>query len=338
MAAVARFFRGNEKQVDRGRSAETPREIPARGWKDVLVRTKTSVKADDAPLLAAGVAFYALLSLVPGLVALVSVYGLVADPADIQQNVSDVLAAAPTEVRELVEQQLESIVSGTSSGLRLGAIVGLVLALWSASAGVKNLMTAVNRAYHETETRGFFKLRATALLLTIGMVVLGGIALFGLIIAPQAMSSEGGVGVARDVLMIVRWPLAALVIIAGLAVLYRFAPDRDNPRWAWASTGAIVATILWLVASAGFSIYTANFGKYNETYGALGAIVVVMLWLWIGALAVILGAELNGEMERQTTTDTTTGHGRPLGRRDAFVADTVGPTADEEAAKRKSAT
>ena len=338
MAAVARFFRGNEKQVDRGRSAETPREIPARGWKDVLVRTKTSVKADDAPLLAAGVAFYALLSLVPGLVALVSVYGLVADPADIQQNVSDVLAAAPAEVRELVEQQLESIVSGTSSGLRLGAIVGLVLALWSASAGVKNLMTAVNRAYHETETRGFFKLRATALLLTIGMIVLGGIALFGLIIAPEAMSSEGGVGVARDVLMIVRWPLAALVIIAGLAVLYRFAPDRDNPRWAWASTGAIVATILWLVASAGFSIYTANFGKYNETYGALGAIVVVMLWLWIGALAVILGAELNGEMERQTTTDTTTGRDNPLGRRDAFVADTVGPTADEEAAKRKSAT
>ena len=119
--------------------------------------------------------------------------------------------------------------SGTSSGLRLGAIVGLVLALWSASAGVKNLMTAVNRAYHETETRGFFKLRATALLLTIGMVVLGGIALFGLIIAPQAMSSEGGVGVARDVLMIVRWPLAALVMIAGLAVLYRFAPTGTPP-------------------------------------------------------------------------------------------------------------
>ena len=338
MAAVTRFFQGNKKQVDRGRSAESPTEIPARGWKDVLVRTKTSTKADDAPLLAAGVAFYALLSLVPGLVALVSVYGLVADPADIERNVSDVLAAAPAEVRDLVEQQLESIVSGTSSGLRIGAIVGLVLALWSASAGVKNLMTAVNRAYHETETRGFFKLRATALLLTIGMIVLGGVALFGLIIAPEAMSSEGGVGVARDVLMIVRWPLAALVIIAGLAVLYRFAPDRDNPRWAWASTGAIVATVLWLVASAGFSIYTANFGKYNETYGALGAIVVVMLWLWIGALAVILGAELNGEMERQTTADTTTGRDNPLGRRDAFVADTVGPTADEEAAKRKSAT
>ena len=338
MAAVTRFFQGNKKQVDRGRSAESPTEIPARGWKDVLVRTKTSTKADDAPLLAAGVAFYALLSLVPGLVALVSVYGLVADPADIERNVSDVLAAAPAEVRDLVEQQLESIVSGTSSGLRIGAIVGLALALWSASSGVKNLMTAVNRAYHETETRGFFKLRGTAILLTVILVVMGGAALFGLIIAPEAMSTEGGLGVARDVLMIARWPLAALVIIAGLAVIYRFAPDRDNPRWAWASPGAIVATVLWLAASAAFSIYTANFGRYNETYGALGAIVVVMLWLWIGALAVIIGAEMNGEMERQTAADTTEGRGKPLGKRDAYVADTLGPTADEAKAQVKSAT
>jgi membrane protein len=338
MAAVTRFFQGNKKQVDRGRSAESPTEIPARGWKDVLVRTKTSTKADDAPLLAAGVAFYALLSLVPGLVALVSVYGLVADPADIERNVSDVLAAAPAEVRDLVEQQLESIVSGTSSGLRIGAIVGLALALWSASSGVKNLMTAVNRAYHETETRGFFKLRGTAILLTVILVVMGGAALCGLIVAPEAMSSEGGLGVARDVLMIARWPLAALVIIAGLAVIYRFAPDRDNPRWAWASPGAIVATVLWLAASAAFSIYTANFGQYNETYGALGAIVVVMLWLWIGAFAVIIGAEMNGEMERQTAADTTEGRDRPLGTRDAYVADTLGPTADEAKAQVKSAT
>ena len=338
MAAVTRFFQGNKKRVDRGRSAESPTEIPARGWKDVLVRTKTSTKADDAPLLAAGVAFYALLSLVPGLVALVSVYGLVADPADIERNVSDVLAAAPAEVRDLVEQQLESIVSGTSSGLRIGAIVGLALALWSASSGVKNLMTAVNRAYHETETRGFFKLRGRAILLTVILVVMGGAALFGLIIAPEAMSTEGGLGVARDVLMIARWPLAALVIIAGLAVIYRFAPDRDNPRWAWASPGAIVATVLWLAASAAFSIYTANFGRYNETYGALGAIVVVMLWLWIGAFAVIIGAEMNGEMERQTATDTTEGRDKPLGKRDAFVADTLGPTADEAKAQVKSAT
>jgi membrane protein len=329
MAAVASFFRGNKKQVSRGRGAETPTEIPARGWKDVVTRAKAGVKADDVPLLAAGVAFYALLSLVPALVALVSVYGLVADPADIQRNTEDVLAAAPTEVRDLVSQQLSSIVEGSSSGLRIGAIIGLAIALWSASSGVKNLMTAVNRAYHEKEGRGFLKLRATAIALTLGLIVLGGVALFGLIVAPNAMSTEGGLGVARDVLMIVRWPIAALVIVAGLAIIYRFAPDRDNPRWSWASPGAVLATVLWLAASVGFSIYTANFGKYNETYGALGAIVVVMLWLWIGALAVIIGAEVNGEVERQTAKDTTQGDHEPLGDRGAYAADTIGPTADE---------
>ena len=333
MAATS-FLRGNKKELSRGRSAERPTQIPGRGWKDVLARVKVDMKADDVPLLAAGVAFYALLSLVPALVALVSVYGLVADPADIQRNVEDVLAAAPTEVRDLVSQQLSSIVEGSSSGLRIGAIIGLAVALWSASSGVKNLITAVNRAYHEREGRGFLKLRATAIVLTLTLIVLGGVALFGLIVVPNALSSDGGVGVARDVLMIARWPLAALVIVAGLAIVYRFAPDRDNPRWNWASPGAVFATLLWLAASLAFSIYTANFGKYNETYGALGAIVVVMLWLWIGALAVIAGAELNGEVERQTTADTTQGRGEPMGDRGAFAADTVGPTADDLRADR----
>jgi membrane protein len=334
MSAATSFLRGNKKELSRGRSAVRPTQIPGRGWKDVLARVKADVKADDVPLLAAGVAFYGLLSLVPALVALVSVYGLVADPADIQRNVDEVLAAAPTEVRDLVSQQMSSIVEGSPSGLRLGAIIGIAVALWSASSGVKNMMTAVNRAYHEREGRGFLKLRATALALTLGLVVVGGVALFALIVVPNALSSEGGVGVARDVLMIVRWPLAGLVIVAGLAVLYRFAPDRDNARWNWASPGAVLATVLWLAASVAFSIYTANFGKYNETYGALGAIVVVMLWLWIGALAVIVGAELNGEVERQTTADTTQGRREPMGERGAFAADTVGPTADELRSER----
>jgi membrane protein len=299
MASVASFFRGNRKELPR-RTAERPRGIPARGWKDVLGRVKADIKEDDVALLAAGVAFYALLSLVPALVALVSVYGLVANPADIQRNVSDVLAAAPTEVRDLVESQLSSIVEGSRSGLRVGAVVGLAVALWSASSGVKNLMSAVNRAYHEHEGRGFLKLRGTALALTLALVVGGGAVLFALAVLPTTLASDGGVGIARDVLMIVRWPLAAVAIIAGLAVLYRVGPDRDAAHSHWASPGAIAATVVWLLASVGFSVYTANFGRYNETYGALGAIVVVMLWLWIGAFAVIAGAALNAEVERQT--------------------------------------
>jgi membrane protein len=325
-------FRGEEPQ--RGRTAARPTKIGARGYRDVGARLKRDVKADDVSLLAAGVAFYAMLALVPSLVALVSVYGLVADPNDIGRNVDDVLSAAPQEVRDLVSSQLSSIVESSPSGLRLGALAGLVVALWSASAGVKNLMTAINRAYHEEETRGFVKLRGTALLLTIGLLVFGLAALAGLVIWPQTLGSSGGEGVLRTTVMIVRWPLAALVVVTALAVLYRFAPDRDSPRWNWASPGAIVATVLWLVASVGFSIYAANFGKYNETYGALGAIVVVILWLYIGAYAVILGAELNGELEHQTAHDTTRGRPEPMGTRDAYVADNLGETADQVTATR----
>lgn len=327
MAGDTAEFRGEE--LERGRAAERPTDIGLRGYGDVAARLKRDIKRDDVSLLAAGVAFYALLALVPALVAFVSVYGLVADPADIRRNVDDVLAAAPTEVQELVRSQLASIVESSPSGLRLGALVGIAVALWSASSGVKNMMTAINRAYHEEETRGFLRLRGTAILLTVGLLVLGIVGLGGLVIAPQTLSSSGGQGAVRDVLMIARWPVAAVVVITALALLYRFAPDRDWPRWNWASAGAIVATLVWLAASIGFSIYTANFGKYNETYGALGAVVVVMLWLYIGAFAVIAGAELNGELERQTARDTTRGRPEPLGDRDAYAADTVGETAKD---------
>lgn len=315
------------RRSERGRAARRPGDIPARGLKDVAVRFKDDLKRDDVPLLAAGVAFYALLALVPALVALVSLYGLVANPADIERNVDEVLAAAPTEVGNLVQSQLEAIVDSSASGLRIGALVGLAVALWSASSGMKNLMTAVNRAYHEEETRGFVTLRLTSLLLTLGFMVLGGIVVFALLVAPSSLDRDGAQGTARSIVEVVRWPVLALVVMVGLAVLYRFGPDRDDARWRWISPGAVLATAVWLAASVGFSIYTANFGQYNETYGALGAVVVVMLWLWLGAYAVIAGAELNGEVERQTVVDTTRGRAEALGERDAYAADTVGPPA-----------
>ena len=315
-----------EEGVDRGRGAESPREVPPRGWKDVLVRVMRQVKSDNVPLLAAGVAFFALLALVPSLVALVSVYGLVAEPADIQRNIEDALAAAPTEVRDLVSSQLSSIVESEPSGLRLGVAVGLVLALWSASSGVKHLIAALNVAYDQDEGRKFFKLRGLALAFTLGAIVLAAVALGALVVLPATLDSGGSEGTARTALLIVRWPLFAIVGLAALAVLYRWAPDRQRARWRWVSPGALFAIIGWVIASVGFSIYTANFGNYNETYGALGAIVVVMLWLFISAYVVIVGAELNAELERQTAVDSTTGPSRPLGERDAYVADTVGPS------------
>ena len=325
MADVARTYLRDEG-VDRGRGATSPTQVPARGWKDVAVRVKQQFKDDDVPLLAAGVAFFALLALVPSLVALVSIYGLVADPADIQANIDEALSAAPAEVRDLVSSQLSSIVESEPSGLRVGVAVGLALALWSASSGMKHLIGAINLAYDEKERRGFLKLRGLALALTLAAIVVGAVAVAGLVVLPNALDSSGAEGVVRTVLLIVRWPLFAVIALVALAAIYRWAPDRERARWHWTSPGAILATIVWVVASVGFSIYTANFGSYNETYGALGAVVVVMLWLFITTYVIIAGAELNAELERQTARDTTTGPPQPLGERDAYAADTVGPS------------
>jgi membrane protein len=317
------------KGSHRGRQAESPQQIPARGWKDVLARTYVEMKKDNASLLAAGVAFYALLALVPALVAAVSLYGLFADPSEIERQVREFLGAAPAEARELIQSQLEDIVEGQSSSIGLGLIIGLVLALWSASSGTKQLIGAINVAYDEEESRKFLKLRGLALLLSLSAIVFLVIAV-GLIAVLPAVVEDLGMGSAgRTVATIIRWPLLAVGFMVGLSVLYRLAPDRDDPEWHWVSWGAVIATVLWLVGSFVFSIYTANFASYNETYGSLGAVVVLMLWLLLTAYAIIAGAELNSELERQTMRDSTEGRDRPLGQRDATAADTVGPTAEE---------
>lgn len=306
-----------------GRAAEKPHQIPAKGWKEVLLRVKDEAKRDNVALLAAGVAFYALLSLVPALIALVSIYGLVADPDDVDRQVSDALSAAPTEVQELVGQQLGSITESSGGGLGVALVGGVLVALWSASSGMKHLMSAINVAYDEEETRGFVALRGRALLLTVGAILFVIVAV-GLITALPALLDGTGLGsAAKTTMSILRWPLLAIGLMIGLGVLYRYGPDRADARWAWQAPGTIFATIAWVVASIGFSVYTANFGSYGETYGSLGAVVVLMLWLMISCAVVILGAEINAEAEHQTAEDTTTGRRRPLGERGAVVADNV---------------
>ena len=316
-------------QDDRGRRADEPTDVPARGWWDVLMRVKVESKDDNVTLLAAGVAFFALLALVPAMVTLVSLYALVADPTDINRQVEDVLGAAPTEVRDLVTAQLQAITEDANGALGLAAVIGIVLALWSASSGVKNLIAAINVAYDEDETRGFVKLRGLSLAFTLGAIVFL-VAAFALIALLPSLLADTGLGTAgRVVAGVVRWVVLLIGMMAALAVLYRYGPDRDEPRWSWVSAGAIAATVVWLVASALFAFYTSNFGKYNETFGSLGAVIVVMLWLFITTLVVILGAELNAELERQTVKDTTEGAPKPMGARRATAADTLGPTAEE---------
>jgi membrane protein len=321
----------------RGRGADRPTDIPARGWKDILVRVKAEAKQDDVSLLGGGVAFFALLALVPALVAVVSIYSLVADEASVVRQVQDTLGTAPQEVRDMVTEQLRSIVGSSSSGAGIAAVVGIVVALWSASSGMSHLIGAINLAYDEEETRGFVKMHALSLAMTLAAIVFLLVS-FGTIALVPALIAKTGLGTAARVSIgVVRWIVLLVGMMFGLAVLYRYGPARDAPKWSWASPGAIFATISWLVLSLGFSLYTANFGRYNETYGTLGAIVVTMLWLYLTAVAVILGAELNAEMERQTTRDTTRGPARPMGERNAVAADTLGPTADEVRAGRPGA-
>lgn len=301
-----------------------PSDIPKRGWRDILLRVKTEAKDDNLSLLSGGVAFFGMLSLVPALVALVSLYGLVADPADVERQANDLTQALPTEARELIVEQLRNVVSTSSGKLGFAAIAGTAVALWSASSAVKHLIEAVNAVYDEEEGRGFVKVRGLSILLALGGAVflVAAVALIAILPAALGDSSIGdGVRVALNVL---RWPLLAAGMVAALAVVYKLGPDRDNPKFRWVSWGAVLATIAWIAASILFSIYTSNFGKYNETYGSLGADIVLMLWLYLTALVVLLGAELNAEMEHQTAKDTTVGPDRPLGQRDGRMADEIG--------------
>ena len=211
----------------------------------------------------------------------------------------------------------------------MALVISVLLALWSASSGVQNLIAAVNAAYNEDETRGFVKLKSVSLAFTVGAIVFL-VGAFFLIAVLPALLADAGLGTAgRVVAGVLRWVVLLIGMLIALAMLYRYGPDRDEPTWSWVSPGAIVATGLWLAGSALFAFYTANFGKYNETYGSLGAVVVMMLWLYISALAVLLGAELNAELERQTVRDTTKGPPQPMGQRGATAADTLGPTAEE---------
>jgi membrane protein len=315
--------------ADRGRDADNPREIPARGWKDIIARVRVGAKEDDVTLMAAGVAFYSLLALVPGLVALISIYGLVAKPSDVKDQITSTLSAAPREVRDLVTAQLEAIVSSAGGGAVLGLIIGTIVALWSASSGVGHLLDAVNRAYDEKETRGFVKLKLISLALTIGAIVFIVVAFAVIALLPSLLAKTGLGTAGRVIIGLLRWVLLLAGMTVGVGVIYRYGPDRDVARWEWVSVGAIVAAVMWVVGSILFSIYTANFGKYNETYGSLGAVVVLLLWLLLTALAVIVGAEINCEVERQTAKDSTEGEPEPMGSRNAVAADTLGATAEQ---------
>jgi membrane protein len=319
-----------------GVHAEKPTDIPARGWLQIVKRSWAEHNADQMPIIGAGVAFFAFLAVFPALIATISLYGLVASPEQVSAQIESLSAQLPVEAQTLLEEQLRAITANSGGALTFSLIISILAALWSAAGGTGNLISAVNIAYDEAETRSFIKRKALALGLTLGAIVFV-LVTFGLIAIVPAVLDTLPLGIVGTILaQVVRWVLLLGVVAGSLAVLYRLAPDRDAPKMRWVSLGSVVVTVIWAVVSLLFSFYVDNFGSYDKTYGAIAGVIVLMLWLYLTCYLVLLGAEINSETEHQTSADTTTGAPKPMGSRDATMADELPdpPTPTKESSKK----
>lgn len=306
-----------------GFEAHSPGEIPEQGWRLVLRRMWRETISDRMSMLAASCAFFAMLALFPAISVLISLYGLVLNPNDVAGQIAPLRDVLPPAAFDLVAGRIHDLADKGTTVLTWRAAVSLLVALWSAMAGTKSLMMALNIAYEERETRSFLRFNLLAMVLTLGGIVGVTVALSVIVGVPALLRLDLlGVFGALAVRML-SFALLLGFMILGLAVIYRICPDRHDAQWRWITPGSILAALLWLLLSSLFSFYVANFGSYDAAYGSLGAVVVALLWLYLSAFVVMLGAELNAELELQTRHDTTTGPDRPPGKRGAFVADHV---------------
>ncbi len=310
--------------MSHGRTAQIPTNIPAKGWYDILWRVKGEVAKDNIGLIAAGIAFYTLLALFPAITAVVAIGGLLLEPSQIVSQLQTLSALMPPQAAEILIGQAETVVGSREGGLGLAALLGILLALYSASKGVGSLIEGLNVAYDENERRGFFVLKAVTLGLTLALIFGFLVAVCATIAVPVVLSLFS-LGTGTELLVTLgSWSLMLALVLLGLAMIYRYAPCRARPKWQWVSVGAVVACVIWVVASAGFAVYVGNFASYNESFGSLAGIVILLMWLWLTAFIVLLGAELNAEVEAQTRRDTTAGPDEPMGERGAVKADNLG--------------
>lgn len=308
----------------KGREAQSPWAVPWAGWKSVLWRCWNEAGDDNIGLIAAGVAFYGFLALVPLLGAVVLCYGLVADTATVLHDIRALSAILPRDIAGVIGNQLLGLVHSPDGDKGLGILIALAIALFGARNGAGAIIAALNIAYEEKEKRNFFRVNLTALAITLGAVVAA-------VFAAVAMTMLGALDrllpFAPDALLVmgklVSHLLLTLAGAAGAAALYRFGPSRAQPRWTWITPGSLFAALLWLALTLGFGAYVRYIGRFDATYGALGTIVALLTWLYLSAYILLFGAELNAELEHQTTHDTTTGAPRPIGERRAWVADNV---------------
>ena len=315
-------------QSGRGRRARAPTQIPRSGWKDILLRTYREIQDDRLLALAAGVVFYSLVALFPAIAAGVSSYALFADAATISKHLSIAADIVPSGALDLLGQEIARIASKSDGKLTFGFLLGLGVALWSANAGMKSVFDALNIIYDENEKRGLIRLNLVSLFFTVCAIAAVGLAVALVVVFPLLLAAFGLTSADHPIVGYLRWPVMFAVIIFGLAVLYRYGPSRRRARWRWISVGSVFAGLAWLLVSWLFSWYLGNFADYNATYGALGAVIGLMMWMWLSAIVVLIGAELNSEIEHQTAHDSTVGTPKPLGARGAVMADTVGAAAD----------
>jgi membrane protein len=307
-----------------GLHARSPWAIPAKGWKQVLVRSWGEAGDDNIGIVAAGVAFYGFLALVPLLGAVVLTYGLVAEPATVIKDIRSLTTFMPTDAAKLIGEQLMNVVKTSDGKKGLGVLLALLLALFGARNGAGSIITALNIAYEEKEQRGFLHVNLLAL----------GITAAGVLVAILAVIAIAALGHLEDLvphapapLLLLGKLLSYLLLVlagaAGAAALYRFGPSRQKPRWVWLTPGSVLTAALWLLLTLGFGLYVAHFGNYNATYGSLSAVVVLLTWMYLSSYALMFGAELNSELEHQTAEDTTVGPAQVAGERGAWVADHV---------------
>ncbi len=308
-----------------GQAAGKPSEIPARGWWAIGKRVAGNVSEDRLLTEAAGITFYTLLALFPALAALVSIYGLFADPATISGQLDALSGVVPGGGMQIISDQVHSLASNGATALGFGAVIGLATSLWSANQATKALFDALNVVYDEKEKRGFLLRTAVTLAFTLGGIVFVLLAMAAVIVVPIVLNLVGLGGVGGLLLRILRWPALLVALAALLACIYRFGPSRERARWSWVTWGGGFAAVAWVLVSLAFSWYVAHFGSYNKTYGSLGAAVGFLTWVWLSAAVVLVGAEVNAEMEHQTARDTTTGAERAAGTRGAAKADAVAP-------------
>ncbi len=311
----------------RGRKATAPFKIPWRGWKDVLVRTYHKAQNDRLLALAASVVFYSLVALFPAIAAGVSSYGLFANAAVIGKHLSIAADIVPAGTLDMFANEITRIAAKSDGRLTFGFLVGLGIALWSANAGMKAIFDALNIIYDEEEKRGLIWLNVVSLFFTFCAIAGALLAVGAVVVFPLVLAAFGWSSYDEPIIGFLRWPVMFVLLLVGLAVLYRYGPSRRLAKWRWLSVGSVFAASAWLVVSSLFSWYLGNFANYNATYGALGAVVGLMMWMWLSTIVVLVGAELNAEIEHQTACDSTVGSEKPLGTRGAVMADTVGVAA-----------